>query len=190
MADDKTFERTRAPAGDADPAPSAAHGPRFGPIGETARGGRRLLTRPFEEMERLYEALFPSGWFKPFQREGSVWEKMRPYLMPRLPAVDIMDREQEIVVRAELPGVSKEDLSIQVGDNTLTVRGRTRSYDEDRHEDYVCREMTHGEFYRTLSLMSDVDSTATRAAFKDGILEVRLPKRESGKRRSVEIKVE
>lgn len=139
--------------------------------------------RPFEEMERMYESIFPQGWLSPSQWELPSWARTpRPFFAHRMPAIDMLDREGEVIVSVEVPGVRKEDLSIAVTDSTLTIRGKTERREEEKHEDYFYHELSYGEFSRSLRLPVGVDSKKVAASMKDGMLEIHLPKLESAKR--------
>jgi HSP20 family protein len=151
------------------------------------RGG---LLRPFEEMERLVESIFPHGLLRPTQWEWPSWEKTRPFFAHRMPAADVIDRENEVLVRAEVPGVKKEDLTVSVADDSLTIRGCTECQEETKREDYYRHEMSYGEFSRTLALPQNVDTSRAVAKMKDGVIEITLPKLERAKRRSLDIKIE
>lgn len=146
--------------------------------------------RPFEEMERMYESIFPQGWLNPTQWEMPSWARpSRPFFTHRMPAIDMVDREDEVIVSVEVPGVRKEDLSISVTDSTLTVRGKTERREEEKREDYFYHELSCGEFTRTLHLPVGIDSKKVDARLKDGMLEIHLPKLESAKR-AVDIRIE
>lgn len=105
----------------------------------------------------------------------------------RLPKVDIIDRESEIVVRAEVAGVDKKDLDVSVTDTTVTIKGSTRQESKEEKGDYYRCEISQGSFARTVALPGDVDSGKARASFKDGILELMLPKKEAAKRHSIKV---
>lgn len=103
-----------------------------------------------------------------------------------MPKVDIIDHDNEIEVHAALPGVKKEDLDISVNNQTLTIH--TKSKEEKKEEGkYYRREITCGEYQRSLSLPDNVDGENAKASFKDGILTVTLPKTEKSKRKTIEI---
>jgi HSP20 family protein len=146
--------------------------------------------RPFEEMERFYQTLFPRGWLRHTDWEWPFLERMRPAFARKIPAVDVIDRENEVVVRAEVPGVSKKDLHVSLSDNAMTIRGRTEHEEEKKKEDYYYREMSYGEFTRTLTLPADVDTAKAKATMKDGLLEVTLPKVEGARRKAMDIAIE
>lgn len=105
------------------------------------------------------------------------------------PKVDIIDHDNEVEVQAALPGVKKEDLDVTINNQTITIRTSTK---EEKKEEvkgkYFRREITRGEFQRTLSLPDNVDDAKAKASFKDGILTVTIPKTEKSKRKTIEIK--
>lgn len=149
----------------------------------------RPVTRavsPFEEMDRLFGSFFPRSLMRPFHWEMPSWPEI-PALDVRMPKVDIIDRDNEVVVKAEVAGVKKEDLDISLGENTVTIRGSTSHEEKEEKGNYYRCEMSRGEFSRTLALPSDVDSEKAKATFKDGVLELTLPKIEKSKRRTIKV---
>ena len=99
----------------------------------------------------------------------------------------MIDREDEILVRAELPGVSKEDIDVTLTESTLRIRAATKSEVDEEKGDFHRREISRGEFLRTLPLAEAVDADKTRAKFENGLLELTLPKTERAKRRSIKV---
>jgi HSP20 family protein len=140
---------------------------------------------PFEEMERMFESFFPRGWMRPF--EWPSWGRLPAPFEGRMPRVDVIDREHEVVVRAEVPGVDKKDLEVSLGDNVVTIKGSTRREETEEKGDFHRREISSGSFARTVALPAEVDTGKSRASFKDGVLELVLPKAERAKRRSITI---
>jgi len=141
---------------------------------------------PFEEMDRWFETMLPRRWGRGLLAE-------RPSLLTqpfngRTPHVDVIDRENDILVRAEIPGVAKEDLEVSMTDNTVTIKGSSRKEAEEKDGDYYRCEITHGAFSRTLALPGEVNTKATVAKLEDGILEITLPKVEKAKRQTIEVK--
>lgn len=105
-----------------------------------------------------------------------------------MPKVDLIDRETEIVVRAELPGVSKDDLEITLAEGTVTIEAHTTEEKKEEEEGkYYRREMSRGEFRRRVGLPAEVDEAKAKATFTDGILELTLPKLEKTPKRSVRV---
>jgi HSP20 family protein len=145
---------------------------------------------PLDEMDRLFDRMLASNWLHPLRREWPAWaERMVPF-EGKTPRVDIIDREAEVVIRAEVPGVKKEDLDVSLNDNTVTIRGTSKQEETEEKGEYCRREMSYGEFTRTLALPADVDRAKAKAIFKDGVLELTLPKAETAKRSSVRIETE
>lgn len=105
------------------------------------------------------------------------------------PAVDVEERDQEYVLRVELPGVAKEDVNITTRENILTVRGEKKQKKESRESNYHRTERQYGSFQRSFNLPGSVKSDKIEATFKDGILEVVVPKAEEAKARAIEVKV-
>ena len=89
-------------------------------------------------------------------------------------SMDVLQRDEDLVIRAEMPGVLPENIDISIAEGRLTIKGE-RYEDETRHEDYVVREMGFGIFERTMSLPEGVDPATIRAEYREGILEVTLP---------------
>jgi len=104
------------------------------------------------------------------------------------PAVDIFERGEDLVLRAEVPGVAKDDLDVQVEGNVLTLRGQRIRDKEIREESYYRVERSYGSFSRSFTLPSTVDATRIAATSRDGILEVVLPKAEEAKPKRITVK--
>ena len=103
------------------------------------------------------------------------------------PAVDIYETDEKMVIKAELPGLKKEDIDIEIRDNTLTLKGERKFEKEIKQENYHRVERTYGSFQRSFTLPSTVKQEAIEATFKDGILEVSLPKAEEAKPKQIRI---
>jgi HSP20 family protein len=141
---------------------------------------------PFEEMDRLFERFFPHSWLRPWRAELPGWGELMPFEV-RTPRVDVIDHEDELIVRAEVPGVKKDDLDVSVTDDTITIHGEVKHETAEEEGEYYHREMTYGSFYRVIPLPAGVDTEKCKVTFKDGILEMKLPKLEAAKRRKIEI---
>lgn len=143
---------------------------------------------PFDEMEQMMEQFFDRGdWFSPLRLRPR-WAELKPAFEGRTPRVDVIDRDKEVLVRAELPGVSKDDIEVSVADDMLTIKAATRHEETKEEGEYHRREMSSGEFTRRLQLPASVNASATVATFRDGLLELTLPKSEKVKRHSIKIK--
>mgnify|MGYP000459955329 CR=1 FL=1 len=106
------------------------------------------------------------------------------------PAVDVYDRGDSLVVKAELPGVDKDEVDITLSEDALTIRGETRRDEEVKERDYYRRERVYGSFVRTIPLPVAVEQEGVKANFKNGVLEVVLPKAKGAGRRETKIQIE
>jgi len=141
---------------------------------------------PFEEMERLFESYLPRGWMRPFQWEHPLAE-LRAGLEGIYPRVDVVDRDDDVLIRAEIPGVGKEDLDVSMTDDTVTIKGSTSHEEKEEEGEYFRAELRRGAFSRTVGLPSDVDGSKAKASFKDGVLELTAPKAAKSKRRKIRV---
>lgn len=143
---------------------------------------------PIEEMEHMFEDFFTDRWMRPFDFSHPFWRDIPAPFMGRMaPRVDIINRDNEIVLRAQIPGVDKKDVDVSMSDNTVTIKGHTTHEEKEERGNYYRRECPSGSFSRTLSLPSDVDGTKAKATFNDGILELTIPKNEESKRHNIQI---
>lgn len=142
----------------------------------------------FDELERVFGHLAPRGWMRPFSWDLPGWSEMMSGLEARIPRVDVVDQDDTLLVKAELPGISKDDIEITLSDNLLTISTRTKK-ETTREEkgQYQRREIYSGSYSRSISLPVDVDGDKAKAQFRDGILELRLPKVAQARRRSITI---
>lgn len=150
-------------------------------------GGRlerlpRAAPLVLDPMDRMLDDVFgrqtmrPAGWKRPFAA------------LPRLaPRIDVIERDHELVVRAGVAGMSKEDIAVSVAGRLLTIRCRMREEAEKEEGGYTRCELPHGPFSRALALPAEVDESKARATLKDGLLELRLPKLEKSRHRAVTI---
>lgn len=140
---------------------------------------------PFEEMDRFFETMMPRGWMRPFRWEWPHMPELAAF--DKMPRVDVIDRDNEVLVRAEVPGIDKGNLEVSVTDNTVTIKGSSSHENKEEKGDYFRREISRGSFARTVALPSDVDGSKAKASFKDGVLEITAPKVEKSKRRSIKV---
>jgi HSP20 family protein len=127
------------------------------------------------EMNRMFDQFFRGG--NGDEAKVSTWR----------PSVDIYETDDALVIKAELPGVSKDDVSVDVHQNTLTLRGQRKHETEVKDEHYHRVERSYGSFQRSFTLPATVDAEKAEASFKDGVLELRLPRLESAKPRQIAI---
>lgn len=144
---------------------------------------------PLDEVERLFDRLMPRSWMRPMTWNWPLWGNNieEQFQNIRVPQMDVIDRDKEILIRVEVPGVEKKEIDISVTDNALSIKGNTRREVSEEKDDYYRCEISQGNFSRSITLPSGVDSSKISASLKDGVLEVNLPKTEDVQRRSVEI---
>jgi len=147
------------------------------------KGAPERMLRPalFSDMDRMFDDFFGRRWMRPFGLERPFGE------MVALPSVDVIDRDDEVVVRAEVPGYKKEDIEISVSNSSLTIKGEMKTEEKEEKGDYYRCEISHGAFTRTVALPADVDDSKAKASMKDGMLELTLPKLEKSKRHTITI---
>jgi len=138
----------------------------------------RDLDRMRGEMDRLWEA-FLEGRPRRRMDEGE-W----------LPSVDVSETKNDLVVKAELPGIDPKDIDISLSDGHLTIRGEKRQEKEEKEEDYHFIERSYGSFTRSIQLPKQVKHDKINASYKNGILKVVLPKSEEAKTKEIKIRVE
>jgi HSP20 family protein len=105
------------------------------------------------------------------------------------PAVDIFERQDHLIIRAEIPGVQKENMDVRIENGVLTLHGERREEKDVKDVSAHLQERVYGSFTRSFSLPTTVDATKVSAVYKDGVLEVTVPKIETAKPKTIEIKV-
>lgn len=147
----------------------------------------RMFDRIREIERRMVDSIFRRDWMSPMRWEEPLLPEFSEIFKAGGPKVDVIERDAEVVVRAEVPGVAKEDIDISLTENTVTLRGKTRHEEKEEKGDYRRMEISRGEFSRTLQLPAGVDGAKASAKFKDGVLEVTLPKLKKSERHTVRI---
>lgn len=105
------------------------------------------------------------------------------------PAVEMSETENEVLVKAELPNIDSKNININITNDTITIQGETRSEHEDKGRIYHHREVRYGAFTRTLELPTEVKGEEAKAVYKDGVLEITIPKSERVKPTTVKVQV-
>ena len=142
--------------------------------------------QPFSTLaaEREFDRLFRDS-FTTFGGEREAEPSTRPWA----PAVDIYETENSIVLKAELPGIDPKDVEVRVEDNTLYLKGERKFEKETKDENYHRVERSYGSFARSFSLPNSIDADKVVAEYKDGVLNLTLPKREEAKPKTIRINV-
>jgi len=134
------------------------------------------LTRSNNETANFFNSFAPAP-FRFFEEDSVVWS----------PRVDVEETDEAVVVHADLPGIDKKDLSVNLKDNLLTIRAERKNEKEEKGKNYYRSERAFGTFQRTFTLSERVKSDAIKADYKNGVLTVTLPKAEEVKPRDITI---
>ncbi|HMK61721.1 MAG TPA: Hsp20/alpha crystallin family protein [Dissulfurispiraceae bacterium] len=156
------------------------------PATELIRRESPRVMSPFSDMERMMEDLIR----RPFSMFPAAWPRMGFSEEDLSPAVDIFEQEDSVIVKAELPGLKKEDISVELNEGVLRIAGEKKREEMIEKKDYYRMERSMGSFERRISLPSGIETDKTKASFKDGVLEIQIPKSEEAKRRERKIKIE
>lgn len=138
------------------------------------------LTTIQERINRLFDENIGRVRFPDIEFSAGAWN----------PAVDIFETKDNVVLKAELPGLDKKDFSIEIKDNLLTLKGERKLEKETKEENYYRMERAYGAFSRSFTLPASVDKDKVKAKFKDGVLEVTIPKSETEKPKQINVEVE
>jgi len=138
------------------------------------------LDRMRRDMDRLWDSFFED---RPMVRRGD-------WMGEWMPSLDLSETKNEFVVKAEVPGMTPKDIDISLSEGILTIRGEKKQEKEEKEENYHFVERSYGSFSRSIRLPGEVHSDKIKAAYKDGILRVTLPKTEETKKKEIKIKVE
>jgi len=144
-----------------------------------------------EDIEHWMERFMDDMWRRPFPGllGRDRWLPIRP-LSIRMPSIDVYEEKDSVVVKAELPGMTKEDIEVNLAGENLTIKGEKKEDKEVKEDNYYRRERSYGSFMRTVALPSEVKSDDIKASFKDGILEIRMPKTEEAKKKTISVKID
>lgn len=132
-----------------------------------------------EKMNQMFEDTFTRGHGREEGLTPAMWA----------PAVDIYETDDAVVLKAEVPGVEREQVGIEVKDGILTLRGERKFEKEAKEENYHRMERSYGTFVRSFSVPTSVDSEKISAKLRDGVLEVHLPKAEKAKPKQIRVEV-
>jgi HSP20 family protein len=136
-------------------------------------------------MEEFFEDFPPRRWMEAFGPLGWNWPIGIDY--ERAFRLDVIDRDQELVVRAELPGVEKEDVKVEIAGDRLMIEAEREFEEEDEKDDFYRHELGYGKLMRTVSLPVEVDPEKIHAELNEGILKVTLPKIRVAEKHTVKV---
>lgn len=138
---------------------------------------------PLDEAEKWFEDIFKRPF--PFMLSRGRMHEMEGIV----PSIDMFEEKNEVVIKVELPGMKKEDIDISLTDNIITLSGEKKKEETVAKKNYYRVERSEGSFKRSFRLPAEVKTDKANANFKDGVLEIRLPKTEEAIRQKVKISV-
>lgn len=142
----------------------------------------------FGRFEEMMNRMFEEIWGRPRRPLLSSGEKGE--IIPRgarQPFVDVTETDEEVIATAEMPGLEKQDIKINVTDDRLEISAETKHEEKKEEKGYVYRERRSGSYYRAIALPSPVDPDNSKASYKNGILEVKMPKTEIKKKKPLKV---
>jgi HSP20 family protein len=141
---------------------------------------------PFREFERMRRDMdrfwdsFLEGGLRKRTEEGKEW----------FPSLDVAETKNDLVVKAEVPGMDAKNIDISLSDGMLTIKGEKKEEKEEKEADYHLVERSYGAFTRSIRLPAEVQGDKINATYKNGVLKITLPKSEEAKKKEIKIKVE
>lgn len=135
---------------------------------------------PFEGVEERFEDFLR----RPFSLAGSAWwPGLKEVGGEIAPSIDIFEEGDDVVVKAELPGMKKEDIEVDLSGDAITISGEKKEEEKVERKGYYRHERSYGSFARSFTLPSEVRADEAKAEFKDGVLEIRVPKTEEARKK-------
>jgi HSP20 family protein len=161
------------------PAPAKVESKALAPIQE--------MEKRFQAMERRFDDFFSS----PFSFMLPLMQQPKMHEMEEIsPSIDVFTEGDDVVVKAELPGIKREDIHVNLTGDTITISGEKEKEEKVEKKDYHSVERSYGSFRRSFSLPAEIEPERASAKFKSGILEIRMPKTEEAKRKEKKLTVE
>ncbi|RLB09077.1 MAG: Hsp20/alpha crystallin family protein [Deltaproteobacteria bacterium] len=142
---------------------------------------KREVPRLKDDIDELFDKFirnFSSSLPEIFGGEGEIW-----------PSVDVLEDKKNIIVKAEIPGMSPSDFDISISDNILTIKGEKKQEKEEKDKNFYMMERQYGTFTRSITLPVEVNEEKVDASYKDGVLKIVIPKKKEGKESKIKIKV-
>ena len=145
----------------------------------------KRMTPLTHSMEDVFEDFPPRRWMETFEPFGWRWPMGVDF--DRSFRLDVIDRDKELIIRGELPGVEKDDIKVTISGDRLMIEAEREFEEEDKHDRFYRHEVGFGKLMRTISLPVEVDAEKVSAELKEGILEVALPKVQAMDRHTVKV---
>ena len=137
--------------------------------------------QPFTELRRVVDSLFDERFFAPYRLFAFDRSEITP--------IDVYQTENEVVVKATVPGAKPEEVDVSITDNVLTIKGETKAEEKIERKDYLYQEHRYGTFRRSVALPSGLKTDTAETSFENGVLTLTIPKAEEAKPKQIKVKV-
>lgn len=139
-----------------------------------------------KDLEKRVENMFHDMWVNPFHR-NKLPDAFSFSSISQMPKIDVIDRNKEIFVKAELPGFDKDDLDISIANNQLVIKAKACKEEKEEEGDYLKQEIRKSEIYRSILLPAEVEDEKIKTSFKNGVLKLTIPKQEKSQRKKIKV---
>ncbi len=153
---------------------------------EIARKTRTDIDHPFYSLQREMNSLF-DNFFRGFDSvpHGLTADGVGIFS----PSIDVKENEKEFIIKAELPGVNEKNIDVTVTNDSVTIKGEKKEEKEDKDKNYYYMERSYGSFCRVIPLEAEIESGKAEARFKNGILDIKIPKNQSAKAKGTKVSI-
>lgn len=153
---------------------------------EVARKLRTVNDHPFYSLQRDMNNLF-DNFFRGF--EMTPRDNACGVVGSFMPSIDVKESEKEFIIKAELPGVEEKDIDVTVTNDAVTIKGEKKEEKEDKDKNYYYMERSYGSFCRVIPLDAGIESGKAQASFKNGILDIKIPKNQSARASGTKVQI-
>ena len=140
----------------------------------------------FKDLENRVESMFHNMWSNPFHHE-KLPDAFSFSSLSKMPNIDVVDRDKEIIIKAELPGFDKDDLDISIANNQLVIKAKACKEEKEEKGDYLKQEIRKREVYRSILLPAEVEDEKIKTSYKHGMLKLTIPKQEKSQRKQIKV---
>jgi len=140
----------------------------------------------FKDLENRVEDMFHNMWKNPFHHE-KLPDTFSFSTLSKIPNIDVIDRNKEIFIKAELPGFDKDDLDISISDSQLVIKAKSCTEEKEEEGDYLKQEIRKSEIYRSVLLPAEVEEDNIKTSYKNGVLKLTIPKQKKSQRKKIKV---
>jgi len=140
----------------------------------------------FKDLENRIEDMFHNMWKNPFHHE-KLPDTFSFGTLSKIPNIDVIDRNKEIFIKAELPGFDKDDLDISISNNQLVIKAKSCTEEKEEEGDYLKQEIRKNEVYRSVLLPAEVEEDNIKTSYKNGVLKLTIPKQKKSQRKQIKV---